>query len=270
VNVHWRELRFPVGDGEVAMRLGRPAVPALRPGLLLNLAGDHATQLQTHPYDIPVRAFLAAGHAVASVEMPGHGDRLRPGDPAGIACFAAGAARGEDVLGRFVADLGRAIDGCIAAGLVSPGAVFAAGTSRGGYVALRLAAECSHLAGVAAYAPVTDWRVLSEFAAVSQRPEVAAMALVHWAPRLAGRPIWIGMGNRDTRVGTTQCLGFAAAVAAAERDLGCPSAFCLHVVPEEGHSLAAPWRQRGAEYLLDQAAWSSPAGEGTALAPLPR
>ena len=253
MNVQWRDLRFPGGDGEVAVRLGLPAASATRPALLLNLAGDHVTQLQTHPYDIPVQAFLAAGHAVASVEMPGHGDRVRPGEPAGIACFAADAARGEDTLGRFVADLERAIDGCIGANLVAPGAVFAAGTSRGGYVALRLAAECPHVAGVAAYAPVTDWQVLSEFAALSQRADVAAMALVHWAPRLAGRPVWIGMGNHDPRVGTTQCLEFATAVAAAERDLGCPSAFCLHVVPEDGHSLSASWRQRGADYLLEVA-----------------
>ena len=131
------------------------------------------------------------------------------------------------------------------------GRIFVSGTSRGGYCALRLMATDRRIAATAAFAPVTDWRPLEEFAAVKDRPEVASLALTNFADALAGRAVWAAIGNRDVRVGTECCLRFAEAIAQEESAQNCPSSqFVLHVVPEPGHSLADNWRRSGGEYLL--------------------
>lgn len=38
---------------------------------------------------------------------------------------------------------------------------------------------------------------------------------MHLAPALAGRPVWISIGNRDRRVDTDRCITFTRAVVAA-------------------------------------------------------
>jgi len=97
---------------------------------------------------------------------------------------------GDDPFARFVANGKKVIDACLEKDLARPGKIFVCGGSRGGYCALRLGAADPRINGIAGLAPVTDWRVLSEFSAVTERPEVAALALHHWAADLAGRSIW--------------------------------------------------------------------------------
>ncbi|MEW6752078.1 MAG: hypothetical protein AB1505_14025 [Candidatus Latescibacterota bacterium] len=85
-------------------------------------------------------------------------------------------------------------------------------------------------------------------------PRVAALDLTHSAGALAGRGVWLAIGNRDRRVGTNCCLRFAGAVLAAEAAQGTPASRCvLHVVPADGHSLPDSWRQVGADYLVEMA-----------------
>ena len=58
------------------------------------------------------------------------------------------------------------------------------------------------------------------------------------ADRLAGRPIWISIGNRDERVGTDDCIATCRRLAAASRKKN-PDAVCpveLIVAPSKGHS----------------------------------
>jgi acetyl esterase/lipase len=144
------------------------------------------------------------------------------------------------------------IDTLIAEGLAEPGRICVSGTSRGGYSALRLMAADTRIAGVAAYSPVTDWRVLREFARITDRPEVAALALTNFAESLAGRRVWIAIGNSDRRVGTGDCVTFAKALFDREAELDrTTSPISFHVVPELGHGLSDNWRQAGARYLLD-------------------
>ena len=254
MNMTFREFPVATGTGSLTCLLAEPEQPAEQPALLLNFASDRTASLKDGPYDMPVRAFIAAGHRVAGFDLPCHGDRRVPGRPEGIAGFCAELMDGTDVFTRFVEESRVVIDVLIEDGLAAPGRIFVAGTSRGGYCALRLAAAEPRVAAVVAYAPVTDWRELVEFASVKHRPEVSALALTNWAGSLAGRDAWVAIGNQDERVGTACCLRFAEAVVAATSDNGLSAAgFTLHVVPEQGHSLSDRWRQVGADYLLDMA-----------------
>jgi hypothetical protein len=117
---------------------------------------------------------------------------------------------------------------------------------------LRLAAADPRIAGVAGLAPVTDWRVLNEFAQVGSRHDLAALSLENFAARLVGRPVYLAIGNHDGRVGTDCCTRFAARLFEEESRQGLDrSRVLFHVVDDsEGHSLAPRWRRAGAEFLL--------------------
>ena len=100
------------------------------------------------------------------------------------------------------------IDACLAMEL-GTGGIAVCGTSRAAYCALRLAAADERIGAIAGLAPVTDWRRLHEFAAHRRRTDVAALALEHWADKLAGRALFMAIGNRDRRVGTDACVALA-------------------------------------------------------------
>ena len=249
-----REFSVEVNGQPLTCLLAEPNELSDRPALLLNFAADKSATLNTEPYNITPRMFLDAGHRTASFDLPCHGDREVPGEPRGIAGFCVEWRRGIDVFAGFV-DEGRAvIDALIERQFAEPGRIFVSGTSRGGYCALRLMAADERIGAVAAFAPVTDWRILNEFAGVKDAPEVAELALTRFAGTLAGRAVWTAIGNSDARVGTDACLRFAEAVVRAEAEQGCSSSrFVLHVVPERAHQLSEDWRRRGGQYLLDQA-----------------
>lgn len=252
--VGWSEFSVEVSGQTLTCLLAEPKELSDRPALLLHFAADRTATLKTEPYNITPSMFLAAGHRAASFNLPCHGDREVPGQPRGIAGFSAEWRRGIDVFAGFV-DEGRAvIDTLIERQLAEPGRIFVSGTSRGGYCALRLMAADERIAAAAAFSPVTDWRVLKEFAEIRDSPEIADLALTRFAGSVAGRAVWLAIGNSDARVGTDACLRFAEAVVRAEAEKGISSSrFVLHVVPEREHELSGDWRQCGGKYLLDWA-----------------
>ncbi len=251
--VSWREFSVEVKRQALTCLLAEPKELSDRPVLLLNFAADHTASLKSEPYSITPRMFLAAGHRALSFNLPCHGDREVPDQPRGIAGFCAEWRRGIDVFAGFV-DEGRAvIDTLIERKLAEPGRIFVSGTSRGGYCALRLMAADERIAAAAAFSPVTDWRLLKEFAEIRDAPEIADLALTRFAGSVARRAVWLAIGNSDARVGTDACLRFAEAVLRAESEKGISSSrFVLHVVPEKDHQISDVWRRRGGEYLLDQ------------------
>ena len=255
-----RELCVDVEGQSLGCLLAEPDELSPRPALLLNFASDRTTTLQQPPYDITPRMFVAKGHRALSFDLPCHGERASPDRLEGISGFCAEWVSGRDVLSGFVDEGRTVIDAVISGGLAEPGRIFVSGTSRGGYCALRLMAADRRIAAGAAFAPVTDWRVLQEFAAIKDQPEVARVALDHYAPALAGRAVWLAIGNRDARVSTECCLSFVAAIAEAETaQARSASSVVLHVVPESGHAVSDAWRRRGGEYLV---AMADPAGAG--------
>jgi dienelactone hydrolase len=224
---------------------------AVAPALLLTFATTRQAALGEPPQDIAARLLAEAGCYVVSFDLPNHGERIN-GYGAGIEGLCASYLAGADPFAQFVTDGSAVIDACLQRGLGAPGRIVACGVSRAGYCVLRLAAADVRIVGVAALAPVIDWRALSEFAAVRQEPMVAALALEHWATQLAGRALFLAIGNQDRRVGSHHTLRFVQQLYAAQQLLPQEgAAWQLHVVDSPGHSLADEWRVAGAHYLLD-------------------
>jgi len=233
---------------------------AAEPLLLLFFSADRMSSLPDGRYGAPGRLFIEQGHRVASFDLPAHGERVdRHGS--GISGLAARVAAGEKPFDLFVAEGRAVIDACIRRGLAGEGRVVVAGVSRGGYCALRLAAADTRVAAVAALAPATDWAEVTEFTAWKHDPAVMALALPRFADQLAGRRIYVAIGNHDLRTGTDACTRFVLAVAEAERRQGLNRSGMRYLIVDDspGHGLAARWREEGMRFLMGAPLPSPPA-----------
>jgi dienelactone hydrolase len=235
--------------GNVTYTLFTPPQLARPLALLLTFSSTRQASFYEDPYDIPARRFAAAGYAVASFDLPNHGAQINEFGQ-GIEGFCAAVCAGADPFVKFIEQGQAVIAACLAQG-IGHGGIVACGVSRAGYCALRLAAADPRIRAVAGLAPVVDWRYLREFAAVRADPVVAALALDHWAAQLAGRALFLTIGNGDSRVSSAACVRFALRLLELEETMGIThSAIQLHVVDSPGHSLSDHWRAAGADFLL--------------------
>ncbi len=243
----------PTVQGPLTYWLHQPDIAVQESSiLLLTFSSTRQASFYEDPYNIPARLFAQAGYAVASFDLPNHGEQINAFGE-GIVGMCAAVSAGADPFAQFIEQAQAVIDACLGQG-VGRGGIFACGVSRAGYCALRLAAADPRIDGVAGLAPVVDWRALREFAAVREDPAVAALALDHWAAQLAGRAIFMSIGNHDDRVGSDHCVRLALRLLELEEPrVARPSALQLHVVEDAGHGLSNEWRTAGAAFLLRHA-----------------
>jgi hypothetical protein len=89
---------------------------------------------------------------------------------------------------------------------------------------------------VAALAPVTDLARLTDFRGLEDSPIVRSLALVRRSETLAGRRIWIAIGNHDERVGADSAIDLARRIAAFGSESN-PAGTTLLVGPWPGHGM---------------------------------
>lgn len=221
------------------------------PLLLLNFSADRHSALPDGRYGGITRPFLDAGYRIASFDLPSHGDRVDQ-HGSGLSGLSASIAAGCDPFSLFVEDGQAVIDELITRKLVKSGNIVVSGVSRGGYCALRLASADSRIGAVSAMAPVTDWRALKEFAPIKEKPEVAGLDMENFATDLAGRRVYVAIGNADSRVSTAACTRFVLAVNKAEANLDLEeSSLRYHLVDDsKDHSLNTRWRREGIQFLM--------------------
>lgn len=246
--VEREDFAVAVGDRSFVVTLLSPPVECLAsaPALLLAFASGRESTLFTEPYKYSVDAFLAAGHRALSFDYTGHGERIdRFGE--GIHALRNSLVEGGiDPFAVFAEDAGAVIDECVRRGVAIPGRIAVSGTSRGGYLALYLLAHELRVAVAAGFAPVTDWRVLSEFAADVERVDVSGLALVQFVDKMAGRSVFLAIGADDARVGTDACVGLRKALDRAG------VAVELLLTDDAGHTLGLAGYERGADFMLAQ------------------
>ncbi len=223
-----------------------PAQPA--PTLVL-LAADRETTLTDPNFCRGARKLRdEAGFLVVGIDMPAHGDDVRPGEKSGLPGWAQRIGRQEDVVAPFVQRVKTVIDHLIRTGRSDPGRIALFGISRGGFMSLQVMAADPRIAAAITLSPVTDLAALSEFTGMESNHLVRSTALVLLAPALAGRPVWISIGNRDRRVDTDRCIAFTrAVVAATPADMKLVPLNLLvlptdnHRQTEQAHEQAAAW-----------------------------
>ena len=153
--------------------------------------------------------------------------------------------------------MGRAsaiVDYLVREGYTDPKRLVASGTSRGGFLALELAAADDRFCCIAAISPVTDLLVLKEFAGLSSVPD--SLVLESRAEALAGRAVWIAIGNNDRRVSTDSAIRFSRSLVMAALAKNRIPRVDLHVVRgvpnARGHLPHATAAQDAAAWIRKQ------------------
>ena len=247
-----KEITLEIPDRHFTAHILSPPQLSPNPMLFFTFADDWKTSLHVAPYNVAAQIFLARGHRVLSFDLPNHGARVDEFGE-GIIGWRNAFIAGQNCFEIFLADAKSAVTRCIEKELATPHRIAVGGTSRAGYLALRLLAEDARIAAAAAFAPVTDWRDLSEFTADRDRKDVAALRLVKFAEALARKPIFIAIGNRDGRVNTQSCRVFCNALHRADALRGDGKMFLefqVHDAP--GHASNNAWQESGAQFLLQQ------------------
>jgi dienelactone hydrolase len=175
------------------------------------------------------------GYICVALDLPCHGADGRPGEPSKLQGWRRRLDTNENFVAPFVKSASAMIDHLIQEGYTDPKRIAIGGTSRGGWIGLHLAAAESRVQAIAAFAPVTDLTVLAEFNGLQHHPLTQSLAAIHLADKLAGRAIWMCIGNNDQRVGTDKCIAFARKVAAVAIADGKPAPIEIHVMQTDGH-----------------------------------
>ena len=223
-----------------------PVQLAAAPALLMAFASGREKTLFEAPYNHTTDTFLAAGHRVLSFDYTGHGERIDHFGEGIHALRNTLVEGGVDPFVVFAADAAAVINTCLRREVAAFGRIAVSGTSRGGYLALYLLAHEARVTAAAGFAPVTDWRVLSEFSADVQRAEVCALALADYATRMAGRAVFMSIGANDDRVGTKDCMALRDAL----KEAGAKVEFVL--TDDAGHTMGIEGYKSGVDFLLAQ------------------
>jgi dienelactone hydrolase len=183
------------------------------------------------------RLLARHGYLSVALDMPCHGTDHRDKEPPGLSGWRARLEKGEDFVPGYLAKCSSVLDYLVKEGYTDPRKVVASGTSRGGFIALHFAAAEPRIRCVAAFAPVTNLLALREFAGMEQHAATRSLAVANIAPKLAGRHVWVCIGNHDERVNTDDTIAFTRKVvgASAVRDKAIPVE--LHVMPTVGHRI---------------------------------
>ena len=237
-------------DGRRVLLLGHRA-EAPQP-LLFIFQGSIDSAMSEPLYTEVGRLLAAEGVLSVVLDAPAHGEDAAPGEPPELSAWAHRVGEGKPFLEPFLQRATKALDHFVALGWADPSRVAACGTSRGGFLAFHFAAHDSRIRCVAGIAPVTDLAALREFSSLSPPPDTSGLGLASLAPRLAGRPLWLCIGNSDARVGTDRAIAFAQAVVAANRALPQPPSpipVDLLVQSTPGHRSFATDHHRLAQWL---------------------
>ncbi|MCH9726657.1 MAG: prolyl oligopeptidase family serine peptidase [Planctomycetes bacterium] len=191
------------------------------------------------------------GYLTVSIDISCHGEQCPKGQPCGLGGWSFLAAKGEDFVAESNKRLSSVLDHLIKTGVADPERIVSCGTSRGGFLAIHFAASDKRVKCALGFAPVTDLAALSEFRKTKEHPLVKKLSLAEQADNLAGRPVWIIIGDQDERVSTRAAYEVAHRITEASRTKKLPSRVQLHIMPEpRGHTtprgaskMAAEWVQ---------------------------
>jgi dienelactone hydrolase len=179
------------------------------------------------------------GYLCVSLDLPYH-----PGGE--LDGWAEATKMGERWLPEFVSKVSQILDYLIQEGYTDPQKVAVAGSSRGAFVAMHIAAADQRVKCAIGFVPVTDLTQLTEFAGLKDSEYAKSLSLMNVAGKLAGRPIWVAIGSNDERVNTDKAIEFTRKVVAASIARKPPTSaeyvdVELHVMPWPDHGGNMRW-----------------------------
>ncbi len=234
------------------IRYGRLGAKPARPGPLLVVFANSIEGTLTRPYN-DVGTFLAEhGFVQVSLDLPSHGKDQAPDVKNQLRSWRDRLEKGEDFITPFLTRVSKVVDHLVADGYADPTRIYVAGTSRGGFMAIRYTAHDPRVRATAAFGPVTDLVALREFEGMEYHPGTHSLALARLAEKLRDRPIWVWMGTTDHRVNTRFAIDFVMRVVEDAEAAGVAPRIELHLHPSEGHRTGSHSHREAADWFLKQ------------------
>jgi dienelactone hydrolase len=193
------------------------------------------------------------GFICISLDLPGHGRDERGDEPTNLAAWRYRSDKSEDFVTPFTQQVTSVLDYLVEQGYTDPERIAACGTSRGGFMALHATAADERIRATAAFAPVTALMTLREFEGTENQPFADSLSIKAHADRLAGRSLWLVIGDRDERVGTDDTIAFARRVSRLSLEQSKLSDVTLLVQPEpKGHTTPEASPERAALWIVQR------------------
>lgn len=206
-------------------------------------------------YTEVARLLVPEGWISVILEPPCHGEDARDDEPKQLDGWRYRLENDRPFLDAFNTRATAVLDELIQQKLTDPDRVATCGTSRGGFVAYHFAAAEPRIKAVAGISPVTRLTALREFSTTTQLEKVEPFNAINLAPKLAGKAVWLSIGNNDARVNTDDAIAFTRAIVAASARADSPNALIpvdLIVARSSGHSKIDQAHELLAKWLQEQ------------------
>ena len=211
---------------------------------------------------------IERGWRVVSIDLPVHGTEVREGETEwDMNGWRKRLERGENLMADFMRRGTAVLDHCVAQRIADPDRIAAAGSSRGGFSALHLAAADGRPKWIGAIAPLTKLTVPREFEPAQYLTAARALAVHNLVDKLVGKSVWICIGNDDQRVGTDSTIEFSRRLVETNKGRGLEADVELHVLNYDGHLSTPADHDALAAWLHAKASGQKPAGYGTLKLP---
>lgn len=197
------------------------------------------------------------GWVCVILEPPCHGEDAVAGEPKQLEGWRSRVERDQDFIGAFTAKGRSVLDLLIAEKVADPDRVAVYGTSRGGFLAYHLAAAEPRIKAAAGISPVTRLTALREFSGMEEPAKAEQWDVARLGTKLAGRSIWLSIGNNDLRVSSDDAIAFTRSVVRASARPDKPDAIIpveLLVGPAAGHTKIDRAHERLTEWLRKELA----------------
>jgi dienelactone hydrolase len=237
-------------DGEIRFGIwpGKPKNPS--PTLLF--FGGEIEEMLRDDYQRQCGNILAKkGYICVFLDGPSEGKELRPGEQGGLSGWRNRLENGEDLISEVNGRAGSVLDYLVAEGYTDPRYIAACGISRGGFLAMHFAKSEPRVKCTAVYCPVVNLGTLKLwFEGAENHPAIRSVNLMEHADKLAGKPLWIVLGDQDRPIDTDYVVEFARKIS---RLSGSNSKIELHVIAEPGgHTTPAGSDEMSAAWILKQ------------------
>lgn len=187
--------------------------------------------LMLDPFNQPAQALLPFPLRIFSITIPCHEEPYEKEEA--MTYWREAALEGNDLLTPFFSQVSHVVKQLFAENIVTKCGFM--GLSRGGFVALHIAALLEEIEFLSLFAPMTDLQAIVEF---SDLPSsfLDRFSPVNVAKSLAKKRVRISMGNADKRVGTKSAITFFQHLcqSAVDEGIRLPN-HELHVVPSIGY-----------------------------------
>jgi dienelactone hydrolase len=219
---------------------------------LFVFGGGIENALRNKDYNQVGQRLAKDGYLCVSLDMPCHGADAKDKEDQGLGGWRRRLEKGEDLVAGFTARASRVLDYLIKEKYTDPKRVCVCGTSRGGFMALHFAAADSRVKCVAGFAPLTNLLALSEFDGMQNHATTKKASLLNNADKLAGRAVWVCIGNNDLRVGTDEVIAFCRKVVKIAAQRSRPANVELHVMAVTGHRIHGSAHDEVAAWILNK------------------